>query len=348
MPAPVDPALVLTAAVAIVVTAVYFYYYSPHANQPDIHPLQLAQQSLPSRVRESPRESPVYRSKITPEGTALASTPASEAATLRDLIRLGRRAPRPDAAMATIAARSIALAGGLLRTIPDTEGSTARAVAICLESSANFLVAYQACLEAGIVAILIPAAESPAAVEAILTSSGASVLITSAAIATRFSPCIKKARRLSHTIVAGDLDGSDAAQAVRSATTVLLLADLEQGPAPDQDPDIAPSDPAYVSYPSGFDASAPEGVVTTHANALAAVAGLVASVPAMHQFTRKDSFMATSSMALPATLNFINLALLHGCSISILDTLDAEEFSKQAYLLQPTYLHLNPLLVRDL
>ncbi|KAJ2842842.1 hypothetical protein GGI22_007414, partial [Coemansia erecta] len=73
-----DPALLLTAGIAIIVAAVYFYYYSPHANQPDIHPLQLAQQSFPSRVRESPHESPVYRSKATPEGVALVSTPVPE------------------------------------------------------------------------------------------------------------------------------------------------------------------------------------------------------------------------------------------------------------------------------
>ncbi|KAJ2397900.1 medium-chain fatty acid-CoA ligase faa2 [Coemansia sp. RSA 2559] len=354
-----DPALLLTAGIAIIVAAVYFYYYSPHANQPDIHPLQLAQQSFPSRVRESPHESPVYRSKATPEGVALVSTPVPEVSTLRDLIRMGRRSPRPDAvkfmvdgkiqriSSEVIASRSVALAGGLLRTVPESQDGATRAVAICIESSADFLVAYQACIEAGIAAILIPAAESLAAVEAILRDSRACVLIASTAATKRFGACFKNTH-LSCTIVAGDLDGSKEADAVRSATKVLLLADLEQGVGPEQDSAISPSDPAYVTYQPGFDTNAPHGVVTTHANALAAVGGLMASVPAAQQFSSKDSFMATSSMALPVIVNLIHLALFHSCSLSILDTIDAEEFSKQAYLLEPTYVHLDPLLVRDL
>ncbi|KAJ1661989.1 medium-chain fatty acid-CoA ligase faa2 [Coemansia sp. RSA 1813] len=360
MSASVDPALVLTAGVAIAVAAVYFYYYSPQANQPDIHPLQLSQQSFISRVRESQHESAVYRSKATPEGVALVSTPVGEVFTLRDLIRMGRRTPRSDAVKfmvdgkiqripsEDIAMRSVALAGGLLRTVPAAEsGDGARAMAICIESSLDFLIAYQACIEAGIVAILIPAAESLATVEAILSDSGVRVLIASSTTAKRFSTCFKKSR-LTHTIVTGEFDGSEEAEAVRSATKICLLAELEQGSGPEQDPAIAPSDPAYVTYQTASDTNALRGVVTTHANALAAVAGLVASVPATQQFSNKDSFMATSSMALAATVNLINVALLHGCSLSILDTMDAEEFSKQAYLLEPTYVHLDPLLVRDL
>ncbi|KAJ1729048.1 medium-chain fatty acid-CoA ligase faa2 [Coemansia sp. Benny D160-2] len=358
-----DPALVVVAGLAVATAAVYLYFYSPQATQPDIHPLQLAQQSLVSRVRESSHESAVYRSKTTPEGGPLAFKPVGDVSTLRDLVRMGRRSPRTDAVKfmvggkvqripsEEIVSRSVALAAALRRLVPEVSGGV-RSVAICIESSADFLVVYQACIEAAIVAILIPVAETPATVDAILSDSGANVLVASASAAMRFSAGIKKASSLTHTVVAtGELDNSRDADIVRGATTVCLLAELEEkGRGGDvlEDPAIAPSDPAYVTYHYLAGLDRPRGVVTTHANALAAVSGLMAGLPAAHQFSSKDSLMATSPLALPSTINLVHIALLHGCSISILDTVDAEEFSKQAYLLEPTYVHLAPPIVRDL
>ncbi|KAJ2799301.1 hypothetical protein H4R20_004493, partial [Coemansia guatemalensis] len=92
-----DPAVLVLAVIAVVAGSVYFYYFSPQANQPDIHPLQLAHQASVSRVRESASESPVYRSKSAPEGSPLFSTPAAELKTLCDVLRVGRRVQRPDA-----------------------------------------------------------------------------------------------------------------------------------------------------------------------------------------------------------------------------------------------------------
>ncbi|KAI9503535.1 hypothetical protein BX070DRAFT_252145 [Coemansia spiralis] len=350
MPVLVDPALVLAIGVAIATAAVYFYYFSPQANQPDIHPLQLAQQSSVSSTRESSSESAVYRSKLAPKGTPLVASPSNEVSTLRDLFRIGRRVHRLDAAKfcvgnkitktssEEIAARSIALAGGLLRTVSAAAtacGSDVKAAAVCIASSVDFLVAYQACVEAGIVAIPIPITETPVAVEAILKHSKARVLIASNTMTYRYCASIKNSL-LTHTIVVGDLDGSDASTAVRQATKVISFRELEQGEAPEQDAVIEPSDAAYVIYTADCDAQ-PH---TEH--------GLLSNLPANQSFSAKDTFMSTSSMANATNLIFINLALMHGCSIAILDTIDAEKFAKTAYILEPTFLYLDPFITRDL
>ncbi|KAJ1944050.1 hypothetical protein EC988_006087, partial [Linderina pennispora] len=99
MSLPVDPAVLFLTAVAAVAAIVYGYYFSPQANQPDIHPLQLAEQSSVSKVRESSHESAVYRSKRTPEGTNLLSSPSSEFENLRDAIRAVRPSANPDAVL---------------------------------------------------------------------------------------------------------------------------------------------------------------------------------------------------------------------------------------------------------
>ncbi|KAJ2437885.1 hypothetical protein IWW46_005137, partial [Coemansia sp. RSA 2440] len=72
---PVEPAVIVAAAVAVVASAVYFYYFASSANQPDLHPLQMAQQAAVSELRESAHETAVYRSKLAAHGSLLLATP---------------------------------------------------------------------------------------------------------------------------------------------------------------------------------------------------------------------------------------------------------------------------------
>ncbi|KAJ2843034.1 hypothetical protein IWW36_005693, partial [Coemansia brasiliensis] len=174
--AAVDPALVIAAGVAIVAAAAYFYYYSPQANQPDLHPLQMAQQASVSDVRESSHESAVYRSKLAPHQMPLHSTPSAKCTTLRELFRAGRAMPRPDALLAVkgdkllrtstadVETRVRAVASNLSARLP---GDGVGSVAIVLPASVPFAIAYQACVEAGIVAIPIAYLESPAHIKRI-------------------------------------------------------------------------------------------------------------------------------------------------------------------------------------
>ncbi|KAJ2487010.1 medium-chain fatty acid-CoA ligase faa2 [Coemansia sp. RSA 2050] len=354
-----DPATLLAAALAVAAASVYLYYYSSQANQPDIHPLQLAQQSSVASIRESPNESPVYRAKTAPAGTQLLATPPSGLASLTDALRAAARSPhrrRPDAVQYVaaekvarvssdeMAARASGLAAGLIRF-----SARSSPVAILLPASPEFLVAYRACLDTGIVAIPISAATTPpASIHAILRHSCASVLVTSAELAMTLADFVT-ATSLTHLVLTGELDGSAPAEALRSAATVVSMAELERCEPPEEDSVVAPADPAYVLYSPG-DASAapPRGVVITHANAMAAIAGLLSNLPASQAITATDVFLSTASMANAANLNFINIALIHGCSICALETADAEAFATYAYSFRPTFVYLEPLISRDL
>ncbi|KAJ2740840.1 medium-chain fatty acid-CoA ligase faa2 [Coemansia sp. BCRC 34301] len=348
----VDPATLLAATLAVAAAAVYLYYYSSQASQPDIHPLQLAQQSSVASIRESPNESPVYRSKATPAGTPLLDTPSSGLTTLTDSLRAARNLRRPDAVQSLVAEkvvrvssdeindRAAGLAAGLLRI-----SAQKAAAAILLPASPEFLVAYRACIDAGIVVIPIPMATPPVTVHAILRHSKANVLVTSADLAMPLAGFVKDSS-LTHLVITGELDGSDSAESLRSATTVVALAELESGEASEKDAAVVPSDPAYVLY-SAEDESAPRGVVITHANAMAAISGLLSSLPASQAITAADTFMSVASMANAANLNFINIALIYGCSICAHETTDAESFAAAAYHLRPTFVYLEPLVSRD-
>ncbi|KAJ1825916.1 medium-chain fatty acid-CoA ligase faa2, partial [Coemansia sp. RSA 2599] len=355
-----DPTVVLPALLAAIAGAIYFYYFSPQANQPDIHPLQLAQQSSVSTTRGSPKESAVYRSKSAPEGSRLLTTPSREAKTLRDAIHLGRAETKNAALVQTasddakivktsaedIARRSLALAGGFARML-SAEGGPASAV-LYMPSSTELLVAYQACIEAAVVAIPISAAEPVDAVEAIIKHARSPLIVTTSALAMGLGTRVAGSS-LKHAVLLGELDGSDESVAFGKVAKVVSIDELEQQAcALESDPSIEPSDPAYVLYAAPDNGSAPRGVVITHANALSAMAGLAAALPATHALTSKDSFMSLASLANPANLNFINLALLHGCPIFICETADAEKFSNYSYQFEPTFTYLEPLVLRDL
>ncbi|KAJ2887698.1 medium-chain fatty acid-CoA ligase faa2, partial [Coemansia aciculifera] len=339
----VDPATLLAAALALVTAAVYLYYYSSQANQPDIHPLQLASQSSVANIRESPNESPVYRSKVTPAATPLLRSPSTSLTTLTDAVRAVRNLCRPDAVQVLVGekvvrvssnevvARTAGLAAGLLRI----SSSKASAVAILLPASPEFLVAYRACIDSGIVAVPISTATPPATVHAILRHSKAAVLVTSADLAITLASSVKDSS-LTHLVITGELDGSAPAESLRSAATVVPLSELESDEPPEKDAVVAPSDPAYVLYST--DDSAPLcGVVITHANAMAAIAGLLSNLPASQAITATDVFMSTASMANPANLNFVNIALVLGCSICAHETTDAESFASAAFYFRPTF-----------
>ncbi|KAJ2076471.1 medium-chain fatty acid-CoA ligase faa2, partial [Coemansia sp. S100] len=350
----VDPATFLAAVLAVVAAAVYLYYYSSQANQPDIHPLQLAQQSSVASIRESPNESPVYRAKTTPASTPLLETPSSGLTTLTDALRAARNLHRPDAVQHIVAEKVVrlssdemstrvsGLAAGLLRISPRSS-----AVAILLPASPEFLVAYRACIDTGIVAIPISVAVPPASIHAVLRHSNASVLVTSAELAMTVADFVKNTS-LTHLLITGELDGSPPAEALRSATTVVSLAELEGGEAPEKDAVVAPADPAYVLYSLSDASATPRGVVITHANAMAAVAGLLSNLPASQAITTTDVFLSTASMANAANLNFINIALIHGCSICAHETSDAESFATYAYSFRPSFVYFEPLISRDL
>ncbi|KAI8318843.1 acetyl-CoA synthetase-like protein [Martensiomyces pterosporus] len=355
----IDPAVIFAAGVATVAAIVYFYYFSPQANQPDIHPLQIAQQSSVSKVRESPHESAIYRSKLAPEGTELLSTPSSELKTLRDAIRNGRRLANPKAIQYVVeekiqaigsddaANRVGALAGGLLRAAKWTD-SEKKSAAILFYGSPEFLVAYQACIEAGIAAIPLCVNDSLADIGAILKHSQTRVLITTSDLAMKISSSLA-GTSLTHVVIAGELDGSEESDRVRGAGQVVSFEELQQGEAPEKDALISPTDAAYILYKVAPDGSGkPRGVVISHSNALAAIAGLMSGIPADKALTNKDVFMSVASMADASNLNFINTSLLLGCSICILETVDSEKFCAQAYFYQPTFTYLEPLVTRDL
>ncbi|KAJ2776950.1 medium-chain fatty acid-CoA ligase faa2 [Coemansia javaensis] len=355
---PADPVAVALAAAAAVAAVVYFYYYSPRATQPDIHPLQLAQQAAVGSVRESPSESPVLRSKSTPDGARLLAAPPGDLRDLRCALRAGRRARRPNAVQTVvdgrvhatsseeIHARVRAFSGGLLRLLGAAPAPAPRAAVLVLPASVEAVVAYQACVEAGVAAIPLAAAESPAAVARIVARSGAPLLITTAALAATLAPSMA-APSLTHIIAAGDLATTDAMAACSAA--IVSFAALEQEAAPDADPVIVPADPAYVIYTTlDDDPKEPAGVVITHANALAALAGLAAALPATQALSARDTFLSVAPMAAAANLSFVNLALTLGCSLGLAETDDAEVFAAHAFLIRPTFTYLSSPVARDL
>ncbi|KAJ2710146.1 medium-chain fatty acid-CoA ligase faa2 [Coemansia spiralis] len=344
----VDLYTVVLAGVAAVAAAVYFYYYSPQANQPDIHPLQLAQVAAVSRVRESASESPVYRSKSAPEGTRLLAAPAGELLDLRSALRAGRRTPRPDALRMVVGdelrlvpseeliQRVQSVAGGLLRLLGTHQPRTA---VLALPGSAEAIVAFMACIEAGIVAVPVGASEPAAAIARATAHSGAAVLVTTPALAVALAPLLD-APTLAHIVVTGEPGEVD----VATPATLVRLGDLEQGAGPDADAEVSPTDVVYVLY--GPDCK--QGVAVTHANAVAALAGLVSALPPVEAITSRDVLMAVEPLATATGLSLACCALMHGCSLGVAETTDAEVFAAQASLIRPTLAYLGPPVVRDL
>ncbi|KAJ2649558.1 medium-chain fatty acid-CoA ligase faa2 [Coemansia sp. RSA 1250] len=347
----VDPALVIAAGVALVAAATYFYYYSPQANQPDLHPLQMAQQASVSDVRESSHESAVYRSKQAPHRMPLHSTPPAKCTTLRELFRAGRASPRADALLtirndkllrmstADVEARVRAVASNLLARMP---GNSVQSVAIVLPASVSFAVAYQACVEAGIVAIPIAYAESAAHIKRIIAHAQPQALITTATrmpdlaaqLGSSAPGCI---------VTVGALKDSDTPATPNAVT----FAELEQQPDADVNlPAVTVTDVAYVLYESqGNDM---HGVAVTHANALAAVAGLQSTAPPAQMLSSKDVYMSVATPAVAVNLALLNMSLGLGCAVAMAETSDAEVFVAQAEEIQPSITFLHPALVRDL
>ncbi|KAJ1934016.1 medium-chain fatty acid-CoA ligase faa2, partial [Kickxella alabastrina] len=264
-----DPTVVVCAVLAAISGTVYFYYYSLLANQPDIHPLQLAQQSSVSKTRQSLRETATYRSKSTPDGTRLLSTLSDDMKTLRDAIRLGRSIASPSAVQVIVddavqkvtseemVTRVSALSAGLLRLLGEAQIKSA---AIYLEGSVEALVAYQACIEAGIVAIPISASESPANVSAILKHSKTRLLVTLSTLAVKLGAAAVASTCIKHVVLVGELDGSEASDAFRAAASVTHFRELERGGGCEKDAVIEPADAAYVLYGSVGEGRAPRGV----------------------------------------------------------------------------------------
>ncbi|KAJ2832544.1 medium-chain fatty acid-CoA ligase faa2 [Coemansia erecta] len=349
---PVEPAVIVAAAVAVVASAVYFYYFASSANQPDLHPLQMAQQAAVSELRESAHETAVYRSKLAAHGSLLLATPG-RIADLRELARAGRSTLRTDAMLTVVGEtvtristeqttqRVCAVAGALSRMC----AGRPRAALIVLPGSTDFAVVYQACIEAGVAAIVVAAAEPIANIKTIAMHAQAQVLVTTAERALEIVPALGKAVP-SHVVVAGGLGDSTEAQAVGKAATVAQLGDLEQGAPLDTDVEIAPTDPAYVLY--SIEGSKPHGVVVTHANAVAAVAGLQASVPPAQALSRDDVFMLAAPASSATNLALLNVALLHGCAVALNETTDAEVFASQAFEARPTVTYVPPALARDM
>ncbi|KAJ1927815.1 medium-chain fatty acid-CoA ligase faa2, partial [Linderina macrospora] len=203
-----------------------------------------------------------------------------------------------------------------------------------------------ACLEAGVVAVPVYVDETPENTAAIVAHSKAQVLITSTEIALKLGGLLTSSS-LTHAVVLGELDGSDEAEAVRSAVAVVSFEELQQGEGVDKDVKIAPTDPAYVLYETDESAKL-RGVVVSHANALSAVSGILANLPADKGLTSKDSFMSAMPMAEPTNLSFVNTALLSGCSICVCETTDAELFATQAYPFAPTFTYMNTTITSDL
>ncbi|KAJ2791588.1 medium-chain fatty acid-CoA ligase faa2, partial [Coemansia guatemalensis] len=245
-----------------------------------------------------------------------------------------------------MAARAQALAGGLMRLL-ETRTGAARAAAIFLPSGVEFLLAYQACIEAGVTAVPIAAAQPISSAGAIIDHAKPSALITTAALATELTSSLGAGVMPAHIITVGSLDDSDAATLLSKTAEISLFEDLEQGAVPEKDAEIKPADPAYVLYNSD-EPDKLRGVVITHANALAALAGLASSLPPAQKPGSRDVFLSVAPMAVAANLNFINLALLQGCSIAVSETVDAEEFAAMAYLVKPTFTYLDPVVARDL
>ncbi|KAJ2821514.1 medium-chain fatty acid-CoA ligase faa2, partial [Coemansia erecta] len=350
----VDPALVVAASIAVVAGAVYFYYYSPAANQPDLHPLQMAQQASVSELRDSASETAVYRAKTAAHGSQLHATPSAQLTDLRALFRAGRRTPRPDAVLTVdgekvhpvstedVERRVRAVAGALSRMCG---GAGPQAALLVLPGSTEFAVAYQACVEAGVAAVVVAGREQAANVKAIALHAQPQVLVTTAERALELVPALGKAVPPS-LVVVGDLGDSAEAQAVRKAANVVLFGDLEQGAALDADVDIAPTDAAYVLY--SLDSAKPRGVAVSHANAVAAVAGLLASVPPAQALSSSDVFMSAASPASATNLALLNVALFNGSAVALSETTDAELFTSQAFEVRPTLTYVDPVLVSDL
>ncbi|KAJ2156852.1 medium-chain fatty acid-CoA ligase faa2 [Coemansia sp. RSA 552] len=353
-----DFALVAVAGLALVAGAVYFYYFSPHATQPDIHPLQLAQQASASALRESPSESAVYRSKAAPPAIGLHASPSSDILTLRDAIRAGRRTQSSSAmhfvaegrrhtvSADDAASHASAFAASLLRLLDAGSGDGAegtRAAVLFLPGSAELLTAYLACVEAGVPAIPVAAAVPATNAAAIVAHSKTRVLVTSATLAAQVSPLLSAAP-LTHVVIVAD--GSEDVAAWGTAA-VVSFAELQQGAPLERDAAIEPSDTAYVLYTTS-DAGQTSGTIVTHQNALAAVTGLVSSIPPTQSLGSSDLFMCAAPMAAPANISLVNLALTHGCAIGFADTADAEVFVAHSELIRPTFTYIDPLLARDL
>ena len=239
----------------------------------------------------------------------------------------------------------------LQRHVSWTSGQP-KSLAILLPSSSEWLVAYQACIELGIVVIPLTTCSKIDRIAKILNHSKTSVVLTTVGLAEKLAIDMNKAcSHVKQIILAGTESGSNIPSRIRKAAKVAWFEeyiDNETKPLYNGEEKIKinPSSPAYVIYHDN-QMNEINGVVITHSNALSVLSSFRAHFPQKDKLTSKDNYMCAISMAYTKSLNFINVALATGCTISIYETEDGEKLINQAFTFRPTFTYLSSVLVRD-
>ncbi|KAJ1912409.1 medium-chain fatty acid-CoA ligase faa2 [Mycoemilia scoparia] len=377
--------LILTIG-ALVLGYFYFTAYSPWATRPDTSPLLLKKQSYVAKKRSSESETATYRSASNnlPGGTPLATTYDADVRTLRDAFSHGQI--QRDLAQVKTAVKYFAaeddkdatlvkpqelddlvrkFKNGLTTLIDwpkNDDGSEpkTKTLALVLPSSIEWLAVYRACIDLGIVVIPIPDTLKRFMIVKILEHSKTSVIVASTELVGKLAANIKNVcPQIKTMIVDKPLDNSPTSIKIQKVANIISLEQITnelsaETATAEEDPSsngeaikISPNSPAYIIYNVERLFDTPSAIIITHSNALSAVTALLAHFPGQHLLTPKDNFMCTSPMAVTKTLNFINLVLTVGCTLSIYETQDGEKFINQAFILSPTFTYLTSIVSRD-
>ncbi|KAJ1678813.1 hypothetical protein EV182_003301 [Spiromyces aspiralis] len=376
---PIDLLTLILSILTVILGYVYLTTYSSWATQPDISPSILSKQANVSAIREKESETASYRSTQLAPQAPLMTTSDAGIRTLRDAFRKARQgeASKGDAEVAVkyleslesdevltvskgeIKRRFEAFGRYLVRHVPcDVAVATGKdklkAVAILLPASVEWLVTYQACIELGIVVVLVPVAIKMESACKILAHSGVQTVVTTMSLASSLSRMLKQACPLvKHLILTGDnTEAMD--QSIRKAAIVTLFNDMmaegsdDSGLSEAETVKLQPDSPAYVLYDMCRmdDLS---GVVITHGNALAALSAYNAHFPFNERLLApRDNYLCAVTLADATSLTFANLALANGCAISVLETEDGEKLIHRSFVLRPTFTYLSSVLARDI
>ncbi|PHH83787.1 hypothetical protein CDD82_2659 [Ophiocordyceps australis] len=336
---------VYSTALATLLVALVTYHMVLSGRDPDVHPLLLARQTVPSTVR-NPGESPVYRAHGAPHGMPLATGlgvrdpdapkwSRGRDGDLRDVWRQAVASPAVRGRFLTVhgsqnvvehklddLTRQINIVG---RHLVDA-GATK--VAIYLPNSVELLVALFACsFYTSLTPLLVPFDASNDELVSMLDASAADAIITAPGTFTLEAvvKALPSLRQIIWVVDPGnrhmDWDtapDSVASSSVKSDTWHDIVANshaLIGTELPPLDPNSQPHD--VVTFCRTKAAKGVEVVSFSHANIVAGMAGQISAIPTRERLGHVDLFLPALSLTDIYTLVTTLVAIYSNASVAL-------------------------------
>ncbi|KAI8808877.1 hypothetical protein BJ742DRAFT_806723 [Cladochytrium replicatum] len=327
-------------------------------DQPDVHPAQLRQQSDVSRTRNK-GETAIYRSRMSPNSTALHASPTRDLKSLVDVFKSAFRGHAKNdfvgelvggsyvwSTYADIETKVKHMEKVLVHQLRLSAGST---VALMLGKHKEHVVLDLACVFRSIVTLPLDSNLPSAVLQPIFSITSPTVIVVDKLEAVNHA--LDAARSNAQSSIkfvvyvdkeARTLEAVAIERAAKEGVTLLTYRDLETATCDDVAAAELPKPKDILTVHVTIDAnrpSPPHAVSLTHANLLAQIAALSAIGYLDTQITSKDTVLSVLPFSQASSRSFFYTSAYKGARVAL--TSVASPLAAVLQNVQPTILHTN-------